>query len=63
MTDLEGGWWVTVVRAWHQESHKSGIVIRMTNSSGSDTRVERFASIDEALEQLRSWLVELERSR
>jgi hypothetical protein len=62
MTDEESRWWVTVVRAWPQENDESGIVMRLTNSSGDARRVECFASIDDALEQLRRWLVELERS-
>jgi hypothetical protein len=58
---MDHGWWVTVVRAWHQKSDKSGLVIRMINSNGDTTATRRFASVDEAVAQLRHWLEELER--
>jgi hypothetical protein len=56
---MEGVWWVTVVRAWAQENAKSGLLIRMINSFGESTDDRMFASIDEALAQLRRWLEEL----
>lgn len=58
---MDHGWWVTVVRAWHQQSDKSGLVIRMINSNGETTDTRRFASVDEAVDQLRRWLEDLER--
>lgn len=57
---MDRGWWVTVVRAWHQESAKSGLVIRMINSNGDSTDTRRFASVDDAVTQLRHWLEDLE---
>jgi hypothetical protein len=57
---MDRGWWVTVVRAWRQESDKSGLVIRMINSNGDTTDTRRFASVDEAVAQLRRWLKDLE---
>lgn len=59
--EMDRGWWVTVVRAWHQESEKSGLVIRMINSNRETTHTRRFASVDEAVAQLRLWLEDLER--
>ena len=53
-------WWVTVVRAWPQENTKSRLVIRMVNSTAQSVDDQRFASIDEALDQLRIWLENLE---
>lgn len=61
VTRMDRGWWVTVVRAWHQENEKSGLVIRMINSNGDTTDTTRFASVDEAVAQLRRWLEDLER--
>lgn len=58
---MDRGWWVTVVRAWPQESEKSGLVIRMINNFGDVTEDRHFASVDDAIIQLRDWLEELER--
>lgn len=52
--------WVSLVRAWPQDSEKSGLVIRMIHSFGDHTEDRSFASIGDAVAQLRKWLEELE---
>lgn len=65
---MDAHWWVTLVRAWPQDDDGTGIVIRMISSSlgestGSDDVNEiSFASIDDAVDQLRAWLVTVQHS-
>jgi len=53
---------VTVVRAWSRGRNRPALLIRMINSHGRESRDRYFASVDEAVAQLREWLVEFERS-
>jgi hypothetical protein len=57
---MDTDWWTTVMRAWHQDNEKSGLVIRMTNRFNGRTQNRCFASTEEAVSQLRAWLKELE---
>ena len=54
--------WVTVVRAWSQANRRSQLLIRMINNHGQVTRDRPFTTIDEAVDQLRRWLIEFEQS-
>ena len=57
---MESTLWVSLVSAWPQGDEKSGLVIRMIHSFGDHTEDRSFASIAEAVVQLRTWLEELE---
>ena len=65
---MDAHWWVTLVRAWPQDDDGTGIVIRMISSSlgesseTSETSEASFVSIDEAVDQLRAWLVTVKHS-
>ena len=45
--------WGTVVRTWSQWNPRSRLLIRMIHAGGSGSRDRHFATVDEAVEQLR----------
>lgn len=56
---MEPSWWTILISAFAHDQTESGLIIRLIRSGNDGTEDQVHGSVDDALRQIRAWLVEM----